>query len=844
MSQPGSRVLRLFVPPELATAERSEQARLLHVVTLITLGLVVLLLPLVGMVQPEVLPRALASMSVLTPICLAVLLLNRSGRTRAGSWFYIIAIITIITLSSIGAGGIRSPGVQAYFIFVMLAGLLLGYGTGIFVGIGCALLGLALVLLEEAGILSGEALYSAPALWLLQCMYIGIALLTMRTATRMVRAALSRAEAELEARRQAQERLSFVLDAGAIGVFELDLPTRRLYPDARARTLLQLPATADGSHARAEWMARIRREDLAQLETQMLAFTAGQRHASIACRLVATEGESREFEAWTFLKQAPDGSSDRIVGLLIDVTARRVSERERERLLRDLGERVKELRLLHDVATLLREQRDFDASVLNQLVARMPAAWLYPEDCRVRIVYADMEIAAPDWEQTPWSQEARFTTSAGEGCITVSYLHEHPDVGDGPFLAEERELLESIAQLLRSHIEETVSELQRRELEAQLRHAQKLDALGTLAGGIAHDFNNILTAIGGHAELALEQTAADQPVHGSLLEILRAQSRARDIVKRILLFSRRQEAEKNLMGLGPLVGETMSLIRTCLPAGVVLRTETEIGLPSVLADASQLHQVLMNLVTNAGYAMRESGGELLVRCYPVTINAAEQAPAHELRPGLHACIEVRDQGTGMSPEVQRKLFEPFFTTKGKSGTGLGLSVVHGIVRDHGGAITVESQPGQGTVFRVYLPAATGVPAPEAAKAVIGKTAGQHILLVDDDKTLACLTSRLLEHLGYRCTAFTDVHAALQEFRTAPSAFDCVLSDLQMPNMNGIEFAKAIRAIREDIPVGITTGFIRDEEQQQTRSHVSAWIPKPATLQELDAALGGMFKQLQ
>ncbi|MGB7211285.1 MAG: PAS domain S-box protein [Gemmatimonadales bacterium] len=375
-------------------------------------------------------------------------------------------------------------------------------------------------------------------------------------------------------------------------------------------------------------------------------------------------------------------------------------------------------------------------------------------------------------------------------------------------------------------------------LESDLRQAQKMDALGTLAGGIAHDFNNILTAIGGNAQLAVLEAPAG-PVAEKVGEILKAQERARDLVRRILLFSRREESHQRVMSMGPVVDEVLELLRASLPSNVEIRLAAAPDLPLVSADATQMHQVLMNLGTNAGYAMRERGGILTVELDTVMFRDAAEAPAVGLVPGPYVRLTVRDSGSGMSREVRERLFEPFFSTKGKAGTGLGLSVVHGIIRDHAGAITVTSEPGEGTEFGIYLPARKGTAERAAPAAAIHRGAGEHLMYVDDEGALTLVMSRTLEHLGYRCTAFTDAVAALQEFRTAPHAFDAVITDLQMPTISGLDLARSVRAIREDIPVAVASGYASAQDQDTDAPRVT-WIQKPATMSELSTILRQML----
>jgi two-component system cell cycle sensor histidine kinase/response regulator CckA len=370
------------------------------------------------------------------------------------------------------------------------------------------------------------------------------------------------------------------------------------------------------------------------------------------------------------------------------------------------------------------------------------------------------------------------------------------------------------------------SEAARASLEAQLRESQKMQAIGTLAGGIAHDFNNIVAVILGNAELARQDMGASPLALQSLAEIRKAGSRGRDLVQQILSFSRRQPIERRPTALARVVEESARLLRATLPARVVLDVLCAAGLPAVMADATQLEQVLINLATNAMQAMGGRPGRIGMRLDSVLLDAAmAQTPAlaamHARHPGRTLRLAVTDDGPGMDAPTLARIFEPFFTTKPVGeGTGLGLSVVHGIVRGHEGAILVESAPGKGTCFTLYLPAAdagTGATAEgggrdaSSAAAVTAAApeagAGRRILYLDDDESLVLLVTRLLERRGYRVSGYTDQAQALAALGAEPAAFDLMVSDYNMPGMSGLEVACAAREIRADLPVAIASGFI-------------------------------------
>ena len=379
----------------------------------------------------------------------------------------------------------------------------------------------------------------------------------------------------------------------------------------------------------------------------------------------------------------------------------------------------------------------------------------------------------------------------------------------------------------------------RKELEEQFRQAQKMEAVGTLAGGIAHDFNNILTSIHGYTELA-QMTLGDNPeVRGHLDAVLQASSRAADLVRQILTFSRQQRPERLQIPLGPVVDETLKLLRATLPATIKFDAVLATDAPPVLADASQIHQILMNLGTNAWHAMKDRAGRLQVKLERYVVDEAEAAAQPRLKPGLYARVSVSDTGCGMDPSTLRRIFEPFFTTKlSGEGTGLGLAVVHGIMDSHDGAITVYSQPGEGTVFHLYFPAQAGDPAAAAAKeGAVPRGHGERILFVDDEELLAQLGRKMLVALGYEVEVATDPEVALAMVKGDPERFALVITDQTMPGMNGVALASQLRQIRPGLPIILTTGYsLSLTPERLEAAGVRQLLLKPSTGRSLGTAV--------
>ena len=393
--------------------------------------------------------------------------------------------------------------------------------------------------------------------------------------------------------------------------------------------------------------------------------------------------------------------------------------------------------------------------------------------------------------------------------------------------------------VLRDITERKQAELSHNLLEARFHESQKMEALGTFAGGVAHDFNNALAMIIGNVELARQDVGPGHAALASLEEIGKASRRAKDLVRQILTFSRHQKLERKATSLTPVVLESARLLRAGLPAKVSLNVDCRADTPAVLADAMQVSQILLNLCGNALHTVQdqERAGAIEIR-----LQAHAQREARgDLRPGRYACLTVRDNGAGMDEATRARIFEPFFTTKQVGeGTGLGLAVVYSIVQAHEATMEVESTPGQGSAFHIYFPAVEAhVPADTAqathAAAIDGK--GRHILYVDDEEGIILLMQRLLERQGYRVSGYTDPREALAAARANAGQFDLVVTDYNMPYMSGLELAQALREIRADLPVVLTSGYLTEELRAKApAAGIRELIYKPNTVDELCAAV--------
>ncbi|MCE5252489.1 PAS domain S-box protein [bacterium] len=345
------------------------------------------------------------------------------------------------------------------------------------------------------------------------------------------------------------------------------------------------------------------------------------------------------------------------------------------------------------------------------------------------------------------------------------------------------------------------------KLEQMLRQAQKMEAIGTLAGGIAHDFNNILFAIVGYTEMAMTNISTESATGKYLKEVLRAGDRAKELIKQILAFSRQIEAERRPIQIQPVVKESLKLLQATLPKTIKIKQNINSNCGVILADPTQIHQVLMNLCTNAFHAMKDHGGVLDVSLSQITADKHFIQFHPNLKERDYVVLKVSDTGTGMDKLTMERIFEPYFSTKSQGeGTGLGLATVHGIVKNHGGDISVYSEPGKGTIFHVYFPRVDEHEQTKNHDKTVLPGGNERILFIDDEEQLTNLIKRMLEHLGYKVTAYNSCVDALDVFRTQPDQFDLVITDYMMPNMNGMDLSREIIKIRKDIPVILISGF--------------------------------------
>jgi PAS domain S-box-containing protein len=387
---------------------------------------------------------------------------------------------------------------------------------------------------------------------------------------------------------------------------------------------------------------------------------------------------------------------------------------------------------------------------------------------------------------------------------------------------------------------------QQKKMENQLQQIHKMEAIGTLAGGIAHDFNNILGVILGNAELAMEDVPDWNPGQHNLTEIRKACLRAKDVVRQILSFSRQTDYQRIPVEIGSIIKESLALLRSSIPTTIDIHHEISAATDVVLADATQIHQVLINLCTNAAYAMRDRGGILTISLENVTFddNAVTHHPG--LNSGRYVQLIISDTGQGISPEDMDKIFDPYFTTKQVGeGSGMGLAVAQGIIANHGGTITVSSEPGKGSNFCVLLPVTEEKPHIEEKTSESLPTGDERILFIDDEPDLADIVKQMLEHLGYHVTPSNSGIDAIDRFKAAPHNYDLVITDMTMPQMTGDVLAGKILKMRPNIPIIICTGYSERIDERTARTlGIRHYMEKPIDMQKLAVTVRNALDEIK
>jgi PAS domain S-box-containing protein len=573
--------------------------------------------------------------------------------------------------------------------------------------------------------------------------------------------------------------------------------TDLVHPDDRALTVERVKKALEG-----DWIAPPREHRILTIDGQVV-------HVESIGGVVKHRGELQIF------------------GVLRDITERRLANeklRETEKKYRELAESLPHVIFEVD----LRGNLIYLNHTGYELFGYTPEDFAAGFNVLEAFIPEDRERAALDIKLNAQGQRLGrqdYTVVRQDGTKFPAGVHAGR-VMDGETTTGIRGILIDLTETLRFEDE-------KKKLESQLRQAQKMEAIGSLAGGIAHDFNNILSVIIGNAEL-LEMINVSSDAKSGLDQILNASQRAKQLVRQILAFSRQGEQQKLLISLKPVVRETLEFLRASIPATIQLQHSIKPDVGTIVADSTQMQQVLMNLCTNAAHAMEKDGGVLKIDLDTITITAEDVRIDPEAECGEYVRLTVSDTGHGIEPSVLDRIFDPYFTTKGPDkGTGLGLAVVHGIIKSHGGVIKVYSEVGKGAVFHILLPRVDETAKKEKKTVQPLLTGTERILLVDDEKPLVEIYQKMLDMLGYQVETRTSPIEALEAVRMNPQKYDLVITDMTMPQMTGFNLAKGLIDIRPDLPVILCTGFSDQMTEEKARSvGILAFLLKPVLLNDM------------
>ncbi|HEY2009481.1 MAG TPA: ATP-binding protein [Rhizomicrobium sp.] len=788
----------LLAPPVFDSQELTLRARILfYLLTLTALG-VALAMAGVGVSQPELILPASITVGVTLLVNLLLLVLVRAGRIRLASLLYVIWSVALITERSINAGGVRSPGVPMYYVVALIAGLLLGEAEGILTAIICSALGLALVVAESLGVLPPVTLhYTAMSYWWIDFLYMCVVLLLIRLATHAVRDAFAGKQKELAERRHAERKLHIALEAGEIGVWEWVPSTGTLSWDAQMYRIYSKEPGSPVDYQ--DWAAAVVPDELATQESSLRQMMEGESRAEREFRIVTPAGVRHIFAAEKSFP-AQDGEPARIIGINMDVTESRKAEADAlavKHQLETLVARAKVGILIH---------RAFKPLVVN---AELAAMFGYDSAEEV-LAMPDTRVALTDQDRDRATQNY---TARVEGHDPRTVIPTHSRRKDGSWIDVETRSFPIMWDGEPAMCSMITDVTQQRRLEAQLRQAHRLEAVGQLTGGIAHDFNNLLTVILGNAD-ALERMLTEPAARELALLTRAAAIRGADLTSRLLSFSRQQTLDIQPADIEELVVGAHGLIRRTIGDKVEIRVLHGQGLWRAFTDTMQLESALLNLAINARDAMPE-GGVLCIK----TRNVGRDDP--ELKglgepdetgkmppPGDYVMIAVSDTGTGMDDETRARAFEPFFTTKdvGK-GSGLGLSMVYGFVRQLRGLIRIDSEPGRGTMIALYLPRApqadiAAVPGRQPQPMVGGS---ETILLVEDNDLVREQVIIQLRRLGYHVLAAADGEEALAHLNS-PAPIRLLFTDVSLPKgISGPDLALRAQEIHPGLPVLLSSG---------------------------------------
>jgi PAS domain S-box-containing protein len=568
----------------------------------------------------------------------------------------------------------------------------------------------------------------------------------------------------------------------------------------------------------------------------------GEKQPSYEVEICHKDGSTRYLEVTEEPVFDKDGSVIAVEGIAHDITNRRAAEEELKKTKESL-QRAQQIAHLGNWDWNIVTNEFWCSDEIHNIFGLSPQAADITYEVFIDFVHAD---------DRPFLRQAVDGALSGKQPYSIDHRIVLPDETERFVHAQAEVIVDEytgkpirMVGTLQDISERKRMEDEKTSLMAKLRQAQKMEAIGTLAGGIAHDFNNLLTPITGYAEMALESLPAGSLDRAHQQQVINAAKRARDLVNQILTFSRQTEQEKRPVQLHSITKEALKLLRSSIPSTIEIHQNIPSDSGAVLADPTQLQQVLLNLCTNAYHAMREGGGVLGISVSKVEVASDDYVTNLGISPGKYLRVEISDTGCGMDKDTQERIFDPYFTTKEKGeGTGLGLAVVHGIVKNHGGHITVYSEPGKGSIFHIYFPVLPVDPTSVGSETSESPPRGtENIMLVEDEKEILRMEETMLDRLGYRVQTYSNGEEALAAFQKSYMDFDLVITDMTMPKMTGAELAQKVLAIRSDIPIILCSGFNEIINEKKAKAiGIREYVMKPLTLRDFAGTIRSVLDE--
>ena len=839
--------------PTLEGEERAQRALIFYGVARSVMALTTLFLLVLVVMQPETLGRRLTSIGLVIISGLVLLEVNRRGRTSMASWAFIGCLIALIAERTWTSGGISAPASMLFVIVVMVAGLLAGGRGAVVTALCFAVMGLCMVWASgNAALGRSELTFTPLVVWIYNCLALSLAIVLQYHIAAALGGSLRRADAELAARRRIEHHLRMALEAGEIGVWEYDAVTRRISGDDRFFAACGLPLPEGRAIDSSELRQYVDVDDQEALDAAMAALQGSPTNTRVEVRVHPAGGGLHRLELAGTVVVDGAGRPQRVVGVTRDVTLQRAAEAERSALLHDLGERVKELRLLHAAARMLQRDRPADRELLQALVDRVPAAWQYPESCAARIVFRDIEARTAAWRETPWCQSTAFTADGEKGRIDVVYLAAWPTEAEGPFLLEERALIDSLAEMLVRYLElrgrqerlEDLVTTRTHELLAAKDEAERANrAKGTFLATMSHEIRTPMNAILGYAQLLRRDETLTPGHHERIDTILSSGDHLLMLINNVLDISRIESGRITLTSEAFDLPELLDGCRRMF-VGLAQAKGLELGLQMapdlprcVFGDPNRVRQVVINLLGNAIKFTHTGRVDL-------------RTQARRLDASRHAVeITVSDTGIGIDAADQERVFDIFGQTAVGSrsgGTGLGLSIGRDLARSMGGELQVSSVPGAGSrfTFALEMQTATDLAANVARGGVIvgmqPATRALQILVVDDSTENRNLYCDLLTQVGYVVRSVARGEDAIESCAAQPPGL--VLMDVRMPGIDGLETTRRLRAAGATCRILIFTASpLGDVDEEAPRAGADDLLRKPCHETQLLERIGALLE---